>query len=176
MNQDEIPTAPQGTAEYQPAPRSSGRKWFLGCGGGCLVIIIAILVIGWLAVRAVRKMVTQFEDQGFVMVQGQDLEITEPITTTQLFIAQQVTIKGDCATDIAIIADDAQIHSRIAGTVYFRGRNLTILPTADVHGDLDVQAQTVTVQGRLTGQVKGTVQKLNSQPTDPIPDPCTTGN
>lgn len=154
--------AEQTEMSYQPV-KGGGKKWFVGCGVGCLAVIVAVCLLVWWGVRTVRKMIDEFKADGYAVVEGQELLVDEDIDVKQLFMGQKVIIKGDVATDIAVIAGEAEIHGRVEGTVYFRGQSLTIQPGAEVLGDLDVQAQEVTIAGKLAGEIKGEWQKLDDQ-------------
>jgi len=142
-------------------------KWALGCGIGCAVIIVLVIggsIGGYFYVKGKLKAVTsEFTKLGFQAKEmAQIIDERDPISKKTLYIGQVVKIFSDSSTDIAIVAQTAEIHGKINGNVYFRGQVLTILPKGEVTGDVDVWAQVVKNQGKIGGQVKGTYQVLNT--------------
>lgn len=150
-------------AGAEKARSSTGRKWAIGCGIGCLVLLILGGILGALGVWGAKKLLKQvndwagaYEDQGYTKVVGHALDVHEPLEERKVFVGQIVRIYGDCATDVAIIAQMAEIHSRVKGDLSFRGQMLTLQPTAVIEGDIIAEAQVVqanraTVLGEITG-------------------------
>jgi hypothetical protein len=155
-------------------PKSTGSKCLIGCGIGCLLlVIISGLVLGvggYFAYKYTTGKINawsqKFEDMGFEKIKGQIIEIVNDVNVPTLYLGQTVKVMGDCKKDIAIIAQSAEIHGKVAGTVYFRGQRLVIQPRAVIEGDLDVKAQSIEIYGQVKGQIKGTYQTLeNKRPT-----------
>lgn len=165
-------------AQLEPKPRGMplSAKIGLGCGLGCLVVIIIgiIAMIGgglWLKEK-IDEMQSELESAGFTnTVQGQLLEVTEPETLPTLYKAQVVHIKTDIDSDVAILAQVAEIHSRISGKVYFRGQVLTIHPDAVIGNGLDVKAQMVQKAGTVEGEITGTYQVMQDRVTTEVGAP-----
>jgi hypothetical protein len=152
-------------------PKSTGSKCLIGCGIGCLVLIILsglILGVGGYfgykyVIGKVNTWSKEFEDMGFEKVKGQIIEIANDVNVPTLYMGQTVKIMGDCKKDIAIIAQTAEIHGKVDGTVYFRGQVLVIQPRAVIEGDLDVKAQSIEIYGQVKGQIKGSYQTLENK-------------
>ncbi len=148
--------------------KSKKKKWLLGCGIGCLVMVILFAAVagvgGYYAYKYAMGKVdawsSEFEQKGYEKVIGQQLVIDKPISQKMLFVGQNVKIIADCNADIAIIAQIAEIHGRAAGDVSFRGQILTVEPNAVIEGDLDVKAQAVEIYGTVKGQIAGQYQSL----------------
>ena len=159
MTQNTVPG--QGPHVMEPK-RSGARKWLIGCGIGCLVLIIILIVAGYFGFKAGMKMVNQmtkeFEDQGFKKVMGQQINVSGQVTEKTLYVGQVVKMTGTCTTDMAIFAQMAEIDGKIDGTLYFRGQVLTIGPKAEIMKDLDLWAQMATVNGTVHGKILGTYQ------------------
>jgi len=92
--------------------------------------------------------------------------VTDEVTEPTVYLGQMVKIVGDCSDDIAIIAQMAQIHGEVAGTLYFRGQILTIEPGAHLQGDLDLKCQVATIYGKVDGQITGQYGKLQDKRED----------
>jgi hypothetical protein len=160
-------------ADTSRPPKSKTKKWVVGCGIGCLVVLVLFILVIAMGVKYGRKMVKQmsneFEQQGFVREEsefGTSMEITEDVTERKVYVGQAVKIIGDCSDDIAIIAQMAQIHGNVAGTLYFRGQLITIEPGAHLQGDLDVICQIVTIYGKVDGQILGKYADLQDRRED----------
>lgn len=144
---------------------STGAKWGIGCGSGCLVVIVILVVMGIVGATFVKRQLGEWEEEfsalGFDKVeQGQVMEVSDPITVPTLYMAQTITITSDCSTNLAIMGQMGEIQGNVAGTVYFRGQMLIIGPDAVIEGDLDVVAQAVQVEGTVKGETRGTYQAI----------------
>ena len=133
---------------------STGAKWGVGCGIGCLTLLILLGIIGFFGYRFAKAKlegVTQeLQELGFkVVVKGQNIEIRDEVTVPTLYVGQMVKILGNCTTNLAIVAQMAEIHGRVDGKVYFRGQMLTIQPRAELLNGLDVTAQIITKYGKI---------------------------
>jgi hypothetical protein len=150
--------------------KSKTKKWVLGCGIGCLVVLVLFILVIAIGVKYGKKLINEmsdeFEKQGFVKVVSQNIEVNEDVTERTVYVGQIVKIIGDCSDDIAIIAQMAQIHGKVTGTLYFRGQLLTIEPGGHLQGDLDVKCQVVTIYGKVDGQILGAYGELQDKQED----------
>ena len=138
----------------------TGAKVAIGCGSGCLgVVLLAVIgvVVGTLYVKKIiSKYETELKSHGFeTVVSAQMLNIIEPITEPTLFKAQSVRIISDCSTNLAVLAQVCEIDGTIEGSLYFRGQILTINPGGKVLGGINAQAQLVQNNGTVVGEVTG---------------------
>jgi hypothetical protein len=151
--------------EVQKKGMSTGGKWGVGCGVGCLTIIIIIAVVGFIGYKFVTgKMDDMTQDMsqlGFEnTVKMQMIEVKDEITEPTLYIGQMVNIFGNCTTNLAIFAQMAEIHGRVDGKVYFRGQMLTIQPGAELRNGLDATAQIIYKNGKVDGEITGECQVI----------------
>ena len=142
---------------------SSRAKWGIGCGIGCLVIIILVAIAGYVGFRYVMGMLDdmtqEFNQLGFEhVVKAQSIEVQEDIHEKTLYMGQVVKIYGNCTTDLAILAQMAEIHGNVGGKVYFRGQLLVIQPGAVITNGVDVMAQAVKNYGKVEGEITGKYQ------------------
>ncbi len=163
-----------------PPPRkgmSTGAKWGIGCGAGCLTMILVVAIAGFVGYRALRHWVDgRTEDlkiHGFEKVRtGQAIDVKDLPAEPVLYRGQIVRILGDCPTNLAIIAQMAEIHGVVKGKTYFRGQILVVQPRAELQGGLDIQAQVLQQLGRITGPIEG--QCTTTGPAAPASAPLTT--
>ncbi len=149
----------------QKKKMGTGAKWAIGCGSGCLTMIliaIALIIAGTVFVKkTITKYETELKGFGFeTVVSGQTLDITEPITTPQLFKGQMVRILTDSETDVAVLAQVCEVQGTIQGKLYFRGQILTLQPGSKVLGGIDIQAQVLQNQGDVSGEITGKYQSI----------------
>jgi len=153
---------------------STGVKFLIGCGIGCGVLVMIAVIGGLLGYRWLMNYVDEkaapFEARGFKRLTAQQLTITDNITEPTLFVGQMVQIMGDADTEVAIIAQMAEIHGKISGKLYFHGQMLDIKPGAQLEQGLDVYAQVVNIQGKVAGEITGTHPPLPAMPPDPTLD------
>jgi hypothetical protein len=146
--------------EVKKKGMSTGAKWGTGCGIGCLTVIIIIAVVAFIGFRLAKgkldEVTLEMKEFGFEnVVQQQMIEVKDEITEPTLYVGQMVKIIGDCSTNLAIVAQMAEIHGNVAGKVYFRGQMLTIQPEAELLNGLDVKAQVVQKYGKIHGEITG---------------------
>ncbi|MEA3346771.1 MAG: hypothetical protein U9Q21_01625 [Candidatus Auribacterota bacterium] len=139
---------------------STGAKWGLGCGIGCLTIITIISVGIFMTVRFVKGKIdetaSELQQLGFeTVVKGQVIEISDDIAEPTLYMGQVVKVMADCSTDLAVMAQVCEIHGRVDGKVYFRGQVLIIQPHAELKNGLDITAQALQKYGKIEGEVTG---------------------
>ena len=150
---------------------STGAKWGMGCGIGCLVIIMVIAIAGFVGFKMVKQKIddtaTELQELGFDnVVSGQTLEIKDDITKPTLYKAQMVKILADCNTNLAVMAQICEIHGKVDGKVYFRGQMLIIQPQAELRNGLDVLAQAIVKYGTVRGEITGKYQAIQDQSKD----------
>lgn len=149
----------------QKKKMSTGSKWAIGCGCGCLSVILLAAVIGIAGFAFFKKTVETYENElkglGFeTVVSGQSVDITSPITEPALYKGQIVRILSNSETDVAVLAQACEIYGTIHGKVYFRGQMLTIHPEAVITDGLDIQAQVLLNEGSVSGDISGQFQSL----------------
>ena len=162
-------TEPQPVAKKK---MSTGAKVGIGCGVGCLVVVLALAIMGFFGYRYAKgkidTMAKELRDMGFANVSRQQLiEIHDTVNEPMLYIGQSVKLYGRCTTNVAIMAQIAELHGEVDGTVYFRGQMLIILPNAVVHGDLDLMAQAIQNLGTVEGEIRGDYQVLDKGEAQP---------
>ena len=144
---------------------STGAKWGLGCGIGCLTVIIVISIGLFITVKFVKDKIdetaSELEQLGFEnVVKGQALEIGNKIIKPTLYMGQVVKIMADCSTDLAVMAQVCEIHGKVDGKVYFRGQVLIIQPHAELKNGLDIVAQVLQKYGKIEGEITGDYQTV----------------
>lgn len=150
---------------------STGAKWAVGCGAGCLTVTIIAVIIVLCTIsyfstsfnKMAQEYAARYEAQGYRKVAGAVCEITTPVTQKTVFAAPVVAIRAECSDDIAIVARVGDISGRVAGDVHFKGQVLAIQPQAVVEGDLDVEARVVSVLGKVEGEITGTYAVLDNR-------------
>lgn len=173
-----LPQPPVPAVAFRPPgdpPRkglSTGAKWGIGCGAGCLTMILLLAAGGFIGYRAVRHWVdgrtSDLKSRGFLQVRtGQAIDVREQVGEPVLYRGQIVRILGDCPTNLAIVAQMAEIHGVVKGKTYFRGQILVVKPRADLQGGLDIQAQVLQQLGRISGTIEG--QYGATVPSAPAP-------
>lgn len=143
----------------------TGAKVAIGCGSGCLVVVLLIAVAAIAGTVYVKKIITKYETElkshGFeTVVTGQMLDITDPIDEPILLKAQVVRIMSDCSTNMAVLAQACEVSGTIEGKLYFRGQVLTVHPGAEILGGMDAQAQLVQNNGKIEGGMTGKYQLI----------------
>jgi hypothetical protein len=153
--------------------KKKGKGCLVGCSVGCLVVLILLGVIGFLGYRFVKKqydsVIEQFEAEGYQTVEGQIIDMTDPVQEPTIFIAQDVTLRQGSMRGVALLTQTAELHGRIKGNVRFVGQSLVVAEDAILMQDLEVTAQTVVINGVVEGEVKGIFQQI-SGPGAPVKD------
>ncbi|MEA3305355.1 MAG: hypothetical protein U9R52_00915 [Candidatus Omnitrophota bacterium] len=153
---------------------STGAKWGLGCGIGCLTIIIIISIGIFMAVRFVKDKIDETASEltqlGFeTVVKKQMIEVRADIIEPTLYIGQSVKIMGDCSTNLAVMAQICEIHGKIDGKVYFRGQMLIIQPKAELKNGLNIMAQLLQKYGKIEGEITGDYQMVPEKTSKELP-------
>ncbi len=179
MNENAVPEPPP------PSGKSTGKKWAIGCGIGCLILLILAGILGAAAARGVKKAVmemepkvmaqleeavatvekmsSEFEAKGFQAVRQPAIDVNEEVHGPKVYVGQMVRIFARCDDDVAIAAPMAEVHSEVTGDLYFRGQMLTLHPGAVVGGNLDVEAQMLQVNGAtVLGEITGSHQLIDN--------------
>ncbi len=148
---------------------STGTKWAIGCGSGCLTLIVIAIVLGITGTVVVKKIITKYETElkglGFeTVISGQSVDVTDPVTEPKLFKGQMVRILADSSTDVAVLAQVCEVHGTIHGKLYFRGQVLTIRPGASITDGVDLQAQILQNHGNISGEITGKYQSASAIP------------
>jgi len=143
--------------------QSVRRKWIWRFSIGCLSLLILIIVLSLLGYYILtEKLCPDFDDLGFhEKVEAQYIEVNETIGTPTFYLGQHVKILSDSKSDIAIMAQLAEIYGKIEGNVYFCGQLLTIQPIANIEGNLDVKAQLINMYGEVNGEITGSYETLD---------------
>jgi len=154
--------AETGTAKKK---LGTGAKVAIGCGSGCLVLVLIAVVTVFAGALYVKKTISRYENElkgyGFEAVtQAQVLNISDPVDEPVLFKAQSVQIMSDCSTNMAVLAQMCELYGTIEGKLYFRGQMLVVHPGAEILGGLDVQAQLLQNNGKIEGGVAGKYKLL----------------
>jgi regulator of protease activity HflC (stomatin/prohibitin superfamily) len=151
-----------------PPPRKSG------CGTGCLISVLIVLVIagsaGYFGWRFVKNQYTtvmeRFEREGYRRVEGQVIEVTERVNEPTIYVAQVVKIRAGSNRGLAFLCQQADIQGDVVGNVHFIGQVLNVDKDAILHRDLDIKAQVANVYGVVSGEVTGVWQILKRTPDE----------
>lgn len=179
----------QGYDAYQPEQgMSSGTKFLLGCGaagflaiavvcGGLIFLGNKFLDFGREVVGEFMEQVDEFagrfEDQGYHRVRGQVLEVTTEVRSPTVYTVQAFTLKADTQSDIAVIAQVAEIEGTVNGDLHFLGQVLTIHPDAVVTGNVYVEmAQVVEIDGTVEGEVIRSAKPVEEEAAAPSDEPA----
>ena len=144
----------------------TGAKVAIGCGSGCLVLVLLAVIGIIVSTVMVKKMVAKYEEElkgyGFEKVtSGQLIDVSDQVDEPILYKGQVVRVMGDCSTNMAILAQTCEIFGRVDGKLYFRGQVLTVHPGAEIMGGVDAQAQVLVNNGKIEGGIEGKYQLLN---------------
>lgn len=150
-----------------PAKRSAGMKWALGCGLGCLVVLVIIGAVVAGSAFYVKKQLgnvevaaQEFEARGFVRTGSKmmPLEVRENLDQPTVCIGQVVSFHSVSKSDLAICAMVAELHGQVKGNAFFRGQVLSVGPEAVIEGNLDAECKMLqvmpgaTIKGQITGE------------------------
>ena len=160
--------------EEKPASRkmSTGLKvGLIGCGTLALLLCIGVVTTAVFGIRFAKgkldEVTGELKEMGFKPKRtAQVVRINDPINEKSLYVGQVVKMTSDATTDVAIVAQTAEIRGKIKGKIYFRGQLLTIHEGAEVSDGLDVKAQVVHIRGKVEGEITGTYQTLQRPVTD----------
>lgn len=162
-------------ADAEKRKMGIGVRVAIGCGSGCLLVVLLAVVAIIAGTVYVKKTISKYETElkgyGFETVtQAQVLNVTEPITEPILFKGQSVRIMSDCSTNMAVLAQVCELHGRVEGRLYFRGQVLTVHPGAEILGGVDAQAQVLQNNGKIEGGITGKHQLIKPSGVSNVPE------
>lgn len=132
------------------------------CGLGCAIVLligVIALSIGVIAtVRLGRKYIesltAEYRDMGFTeTIRGQKLTVRQDMDKPTILLGQMVEVYGSSSTNLAVVAQVAEIHGNIDGKLYFKGQVLRIMPEAHIRNGADITAQSFTNDGTVEGDL-----------------------
>lgn len=150
-----------GQDEETPKKSSKGKKIGIGCGCGCLVVILLVGGLIFWAYRMATSFVREFEDQGYALVQVQEMVIEEDdvVQGPVVYFGQEITIDGTIDGDVAAMCQQLTINGTINGDLDLLCQGVTISETGVVTGDITAEAvQLLKVDGTVEGEITGTIQ------------------
>ena len=143
----------------------TGAKVGIGCGVGCLGLIVIMVIAGFVGWGWVEKQVKVFEDEfaarGMTAAPfSQMLEIKEAPTEPTFYKGQIVTLNftEPVTVEIGVIGQQIEIvQGEFQKNVYCRGQMVVVNPAVKIDGELNVKCQVVqdrgaTIGGGITGQ------------------------
>ena len=151
------------TPHEREHPSRTGTKanWIVIVGIIGIVVVATLwpMAQAWKAVHDFEKTALS---AGFTMEEGITLIIDEPITTpTYLRGIESVYVNRGADAELAIASSMATLDGTFTSTVAFLGKELVILPTAVIEGDLQIAAaKSVTIRGRIDGEILGNVRRI----------------
>jgi hypothetical protein len=154
--------------------QSKARPVFLGCGIGCLAIIVLFIIFSFLVVRwgvkHFKDMTDEFEKRGFIVVRSttpeETLTITEKVTKPTLFIGQEVHILQGADAEVAMMSAKGSLHGIFTEKVYYRGGGeLFLAKDAQLLNGIDAQAKKIDLSGRVQGEITGRIDEMVGTPT-----------
>jgi hypothetical protein len=144
----------------------------MGCGVGCLIILILIAIGGGLGYWGVKKILTMaedwtvsFEEQGYTRVEGMVVQVPEEVDGDRVYKGQTVILEGNHNGSVAIICQIAEVKGTITGSLDFKGQMLMLYPSSIISKDLRVEAQLVQRQegSKVLGEITGEYQLLDAE-------------
>ena len=160
---------PMKDAADPDVPSGSGRSLacglLVGCGVlmllGCALACGGVIFLGWKGYSQVDKFAREFEQRGYARVQGQVVDVTKPVSSDTVYVAQVLKIKADVHGNLAIMAQVVEIEATVDGDIDFLGQVLVVKKTGVVKGDIRARAaQVIDVQGTVEGKITGAYQAL----------------
>ena len=146
-----------------------------GPGSGCLLLAALVLIGGsvvfygfWQIWATVYNFEHSHLDDGYVLVEGTELVISEPIEKdTYIYARHSILIENGSSANLAISSHDVVIKGIVDGDVAFLGSDIEIAENGIIKGNLNVtMAKNVVIRGRVDGEITGTWTRLyeNSPP------------
>lgn len=146
---------------------STGAKVGIGCGAGCLGLIVVMVIAGAVIAMKAKNYPSgfdqEFADLGITeVVEGDELRVTTPPTVATFYKGQAIVLDfSDTVTvPIGAAATVIQIGGTFEEPVYLRSM-MAIEVDADSHFKKEVNVQTVAistnganVEGGVTGEYK----------------------
>lgn len=88
------------------------------------------------------------------------ITLNGPVRDDVFFVGGTVALHASTSEDVRIIAGDVTIAESIGGSLAIFAGRVKILSTATIAGDVLVYGGTVTIEGKVEGQVLGSVDVL----------------
>ena len=88
------------------------------------------------------------------------ITLNGPVRDDVFFLGGTVALHASTSEDVRIIAGDVTIAESIGGSLAIFAGRVKILSTATIAGDVLVYGGTVTIEGKVEGQVLGSVDNL----------------
>lgn len=151
MTDEAVP--PNVPTEHNP------DKWRLGCGLGCLGLIVIWILATVSATWFTRSLIADMEDElaalGLEQQSGKIMKVEDKTTTPTYYKAQMVQVNNGSDVAVGFICQSALLQGEFHGPVTFRGQILTIHEDAVLHQGLDVKAQMIEKLGEVKGDITG---------------------
>jgi hypothetical protein len=151
--------------QIPPTPGKQERKCMSGlakCATGCgiavlvLIVIAAVLTVAGMRIakKQLDNLTADYRKIGFSeTVRGQKLSLKSDITEPTILLGQLVQVYGSCSTNLAVIAQVAEIHGTVSGRLHFKGQILRIMSTARIEGGAEIIAQSFANDGVIEGEI-----------------------
>lgn len=155
--------------------KSTGTKVAIGCGIGCLgLIVLAIIagILGWSwMMKYVEKFEAEFQEKGMkLQTKAQMVSVDTPPAAPAYYVGQVVKFHADSDVEVGILAQVAEIHGTMNEPVYFRGQVIQIKSGAHLKKGLDVKCQVIENQGgKIDGPISGSYQSGPPRNAPPSP-------
>jgi len=110
-----VPSQAFGQSPQAPAPKSGGGGWLAGCGLGCLVAIIASVVIGFFGYKVITQKLSEklasFTSTEFVPIEPPVVTQTEIDETIARFDALAASVKENGGLTEPLILTGQEINT-----------------------------------------------------------------
>lgn len=134
---------PAGEPGEEGKAKKKGRGcWWVGCGGGCLGVIVLVLVGvfggGHYLVKlgedmaAAQKQVSEYEKRGFKVVRGGNITVSAPVTEKTVYVCDSLMLMADASEEIVVIAPTCNIGANCSGGARFFGFTLIVHPGVEL--------------------------------------------
>lgn len=142
-------------------------KLGIGCGILALILAVGVAVAAIAGVKIAKghldKLTSEYREMGFdKTMQGQKLTVRKDIFEQTILLGQLVQVYGNCSTNLAIIAQVAELHGNVDGKLHFKGQVLRVMPTATVKNGADIAAQSFVNEGKIEGEITEATQVSTS--------------
>ncbi|MCH2133261.1 MAG: hypothetical protein MK116_05885 [Phycisphaerales bacterium] len=136
---------------------------------GCWVLLALVATGGatvlygfWQIWSTVSGYERQYLEQGYELVEGNTITVTEPVTTNTYFYAREALfLEQGAQASVAISAHEATISGTVTGDVAFLGGDLEFTDGTVIEGSVDItMARHVVLRGTVLGELQGTWTRL----------------
>ena len=98
----------------------------------------------------------RFVRLGFRLVEGETLNVDQPVNNKTLFYCDELKLTGQVTSDLVILARLATLENKLGGNVFFGGEKLIVTHASTVEGYVHSEnAETIAVQGKINGGLRG---------------------